>query len=338
VAGPTAAAHRLALVSRDGDLWDSLPWEEWGATALAKRDAYNAMTSSRTRGGAYDAAVAVMAELLRAEVEGLALEVSGEGSRPGSVRVGGVAILRRGAPGPDPAPASGLFPCPDDPNRLAVPCAADEVAGLSCALGLPVAAPASLYDAGKVVGEAVYRLDALRGRGTLRVTAEGVAVDTAAQVGRGDPEPPMPWEVGSVQEFDALSVAEKRASLTRAGQPRLPRPREGERKLDDLLLPLLDEAVRAQVLRRRALERGDWEEAARLQDNRSERDQLLEEISTRREADPEDELLPALEERYELLTSLRADPTLDEGSYDPYLDQDEWYEAQRRAMMGKKKR
>ena len=38
-----------------------------------------------------------------------------------------------------------------------------------------------------------------------------------------------------------------------------------------------------------------------------------------------------------MITARRADPTQPEGSYDPYLDQDDWYMAARRKAMAPKK-
>jgi hypothetical protein len=44
-----------------------------------------------------------------------------------------------------------------------------------------------------------------------------------------------------------------------------------------------------------------------------------------------------LRELFAAKTLLRADPTQRKGSYDPYLDQDDWYLAARRKAMGPKK-
>ena len=50
------------------------------------------------------------------------------------------------------------------------------------------------------------------------------------------------------------------------------------------------------------------------------------------------EVATALREEFAFKTALRADPTQEVGSYDPYLDQDDWYaEARRKAMQPKKK-
>ena len=45
------------------------------------------------------------------------------------------------------------------------------------------------------------------------------------------------------------------------------------------------------------------------------------------------ELATKLREEFAFKTSLKADPTQEEGAYDPYLDQDEWYMEQRRKAM-----
>ena len=44
-----------------------------------------------------------------------------------------------------------------------------------------------------------------------------------------------------------------------------------------------------------------------------------------------------LREEFMQVTARRADPTQAEGTYDPYLDQDDWYMAARRKAMAPKK-
>ena len=44
-------------------------------------------------------------------------------------------------------------------------------------------------------------------------------------------------------------------------------------------------------------------------------------------------LAQTLREEFATLTALRADPTQAKGSYDPYLDQDDWYMQERRKAM-----
>ena len=94
--------------------------------------------------------------------------------------------------------------------------------------------------------------------------------------------------------------------------------------LTQLLEPLLDEDVRRRLAMRRALEEGDVGAAAALEAGSSRRGQLL--AALRRAVDEErygEAAELSLELRVE--TSRRADVTQDEGGYDRYLDQDDWY-------------
>ena len=95
--------------------------------------------------------------------------------------------------------------------------------------------------------------------------------------------------------------------------------------LDDLLLPLIDEAVRRQYLVRDAVRRRDFEAAEALKGGTSERQAALESARRAREEGRDDEA-ERLEEEAQLYKALRADATQDEGAYSRFLDRDEWYE------------
>ena len=103
--------------------------------------------------------------------------------------------------------------------------------------------------------------------------------------------------------------------------------------LDDLLLPIMDEAVRRDILTAQAYDAGDYEEVQRLVAGKSRRQELLEAIQAAEQAG-NDEYAERLRNDLDLATELRADFTQDEGSYSRFLDKDEWYEAQRRRAMG----
>ena len=104
--------------------------------------------------------------------------------------------------------------------------------------------------------------------------------------------------------------------------------------LDDLLLPLMDEAEWRKVLVSRAVSRGDVDAAASLASQQSARAKLaaneLSEVTLLGDV----ERAAALQERLAVLLAIRADTTQDEGSYSAYLDKDEDYEVNRRRIMG----
>ena len=100
-----------------------------------------------------------------------------------------------------------------------------------------------------------------------------------------------------------------------------------------LLEPLLDENVRRQLQVRRALNAGDLGTAAAIDGRKSRRGALLESLQC---AVAEERFGEAAELALKLQveTSRRMDVTQDEGAYDRYLDQDDWYAQARRYAVG----
>jgi hypothetical protein len=74
---------------------------------------------------------------------------------------------------------------------------------------------------------------------------------------------------------------------------------------------------------------GDQKLIEALSEGKSERSKLKDQIARSKELGQLD-VIPTLEERYEILTAAKFDPTLDEGTYQKDLDQDEWYLRSRR--------
>eukprot|EP01041_Mallomonas_annulata_P009887 gene9887-20573_t len=64
-------------------------------------------------------------------------------------------------------------------------------------------------------------------------------------------------------------LMEKRNEVNSTGVTALPRPREGVQAVDALLIPLLDEEVAYEILRRLAETKGDFQEAAEMDDFQS---------------------------------------------------------------------
>jgi len=98
--------------------------------------------------------------------------------------------------------------------------------------------------------------------------------------------------------------------------------------LRDMLLPYLDEKERAKHRLAEAVAKEDFEEAARIQGAKSRRqivEEEMDEAVARQDFGEAARLKKVLEE----MTERRADPTQDEGSYDPYLDADDWYKPAR---------
>jgi len=152
--------------------------------------------------------------------------------------------------------------------------------------------------------------------------------------------------VQSLSEFDSLTVQDKAQLLLSLDsfKGNLPRPRALRREnnsndnilnpLDELLLPLIDESVRRQVLIRIAEKNNDSDKVNELQKGKSRRQIAKENADLARE-EGKDQLAEMWEKEAEFYAFLRADATQDEGSYSRFLDRDEWYERTRQKIAEK---
>jgi hypothetical protein len=155
--------------------------------------------------------------------------------------------------------------------------------------------------------------------------------------------------VNTLLEYDQMTVQDKAKLLLslESFKGRLPRPRDLRQSrdendstldpLDQMLVPLIDESVRRQILSREAKRRGAIDEAENLDRQKSMR-QVAKENAQRAKEDGNTELALAWENEAEFYASLRADVTQDEGTYSSFLDRDEWYERDRRAVAERNKK
>lgn len=162
------------------------------------------------------------------------------------------------------------------------------------------------------------------------------------------------WEIFNPQTFLKMSEVRKRATLRASGVKELPRPREGKAALDKVLFDLMDDAVRGEVRRldvSSSISTNEYTPAggdvsgsgSSSSLNKVPARALGGVVSKRQEvlrlmisALGEDNIEKAEEfrERFAILTAIKADPTQAEGSYQQFLDQDEWYMQERRKAMG----
>jgi hypothetical protein len=154
--------------------------------------------------------------------------------------------------------------------------------------------------------------------------------------------------IQSLDEYDALSNDDKARTLMSLSNfdGKLPRPRvlrrwdssaSTQNPLDKLLLPLIDESVRKQYLIRDAESRQDTLALEELQSTKSPRQVAKEKAKAAREVGQDAEA-EAWEKEAELYANLRADVTQDEGAYSRFLDRDEWYEREQKALRERNKK
>jgi hypothetical protein len=131
-----------------------------------------------------------------------------------------------------------------------------------------------------------------------------------------------------------MRVSEKRACLRATGVMELPRPREGPRAVDAMMIPLLDEEVAYEVLRRLAETKGDFAEAAEMQDFESRKPKLARQIMDAKKRGDYEEAKRLCDELNSLST-LRFDPTNPEGMIAAQeFDVEEWYYEARKRVYG----
>ena len=135
-----------------------------------------------------------------------------------------------------------------------------------------------------------------------------------------------------------MSALQKREILRYSGVSELPRPREGTTALDAALVDLMDDAVRSEYLHLTAQRnpssiRSPTAGQQSVDKDGTSRQSLLQGMAEALEAG-DMESAEALRDRFTLLTMLKADHTQSQGSYQQYLDQDEWYMVARRKAMG----
>lgn len=225
-----------------------------------------------------------------------------------------------------------------DRKVMIVKCYLDEMILFSRWLNIPISCPRKLF--------AKVSVDADLSNDPLLISAPLAAQITesvnklkrnAREEGEVDEDAIVKvWEIFNPKEFISMSNVEKRALLRASGVRSLPRPRDGIQALDELLLDLMDSSVRSEVLR---LKGSRDETLADIGDSTGDdRTQLLRAIGEALTNGNIDEATE-LRESFALKTLLRADPTQEEGSYDPYLDQDDWYyKARVKAMAQNKKK
>jgi len=324
------------VLERDKGLFDNLPYDVWSNSKMTKKMLYDTcLALGRSKGSdnnVYTTFLEAVEKVLDAQVTGLLLEIK-EVIDKGVNLGGAVVVAKRSVSDKHRLSASSSLRGAD-PNETAV-CNIhlDELVYLSQATNMPIWMDKKLYLS--VCVDAL--LTQTSSSGIVITSIPSRLSNNKGEKRRSKPtrDYPKAWEIKDPDVFLQLSTSEKRNILRLSGVLELPRPREGKQALDAMLLDLCDAAVRSEVNRRMSnkdkessglggIEGGDGRAA------------LLQQIASALEAN-DASLASKLRAEFDLKTSLRADPTQQVGSYDRYLDQDEWYMQQRRMAMAPKK-
>mmetsp|Transcript_10470 Transcript_10470/g.15685 ORF Transcript_10470/g.15685 Transcript_10470/m.15685 type:complete len:417 (-) Transcript_10470:86-1336(-) len=312
------------ISNRDGSFYDNLPYQ-WG-NDFSKRNIFNKLLGKdwpqkfEETISPFEIVEGCVEEELNASIKGLVIE--NEDSQNDSVCLGGTVIIEKlpeyvqilGEKIPKPFSGGDTF---------AVESTCDEAIGFAITKNQPILMDKSLYESATVLVNYVFKGN--RMKLDIDMAGEKSLTSFAPSISLAD--------VKTAEKYLKLSGAEKKFLLRKSGiKP--PRRRVSDNDaLDALLLPMVDEYVRREVLIEKAFEKDDYDTAFQLKGKMSKRGLVKEGIKRAIEKN-QLALAAKLQIKYEMLTAIRADVTQDEGMYDQYLDADEWYLEQRRKSMG----
>lgn len=306
-----------SIINRDKGIYDNLPYASWfPASPLIKKSFYDTcmqLQLFKSSIAPEEAFIRSLNSVLGGSITGLLLEIADE-MTPTCVTLGASVLLGRND-------ASSLGQ--QEADACIVHCHKDELVRLALHTQKPIFISKSLFHSLAVDAELERGIQSV-----IRYRNPGTGTPSNLSL----PSSPPAWDIFSPDQFLRMKTLEKRSVLRASGITDLPRPRQGEGALDAAMYTLMDAAVRQEVARRRA-----GLPAKTSSTSNGDRASLLQGIAAAL-SDGNVALAESLREQFARKTMLRADPTQEEGSYDRHLDQDEWYEKERRRAMAPKKK
>ena len=237
-----------------------------------------------------------------------------------------------------------------------IECDCDEAIGMAIANDLDISIEIDVWEKSQLLCryKTVYDQENENDIPIIESLDENIIINTQGDgkksIGTPIQRPRDDIPVSSLEAFDSMTVQDKAQLLLSLDsfKGQLPRPRilrgatESPDKslldpLDKLLLPLIDESVRRQILTREAERKGATDEVQTLNEKKSQR-QISKENAEQARQDGNTDLAQIWENEAEFHASLRADVTQDEGTYSTFLDRDEWYERERRLLVERNKK
>lgn len=317
------------ITDRNGGLYDNLnALFAWAGRPDARRDVYEQVRMKGSCVSPYHGIVDAIRKQTDLVVTGLLIEIADQPT-PNTYVLGATVLFTK------PAYVSNwrftasrakqlLKASIGSKETLLVKCAMDELVGLAFATNIPIIIPTEVYESMNADGllkqgdynkrmymtcpyfasTAEMKLWQAEQRRQLK-EAETLQKRRAKIV-------PKAHEVKDASTFLRLKTSEKRAILRATGLLELPRLREGARAVDALIIPLLDEEVAYEVLRRLAETRGNFIEAAEMNDFESRKPKVARQLMEAKKRGDE-ELAKKLCDELNSLSILRWDPTSADG-------------------------
>lgn len=328
------SCKNVNLHNRDNYIFDNLPYS-WSNDVLSKRDLFSLLQARPYTTSTFHKH---LNDKLGMRISALVVEEKDRGRVDDAVQLGAAAIILRNTTNRnitekevENLQLGRKTQFAEDEISISV-CHIDEMVSLAIGLSLPIFINKAMFES--------LCIDA-----TLSQASSGTSLITATlpeivnkRDNTANKDIIPAWEIFDPKTFFKLSLAEKRQTLKKSGVLQFPRPRLGTQVVDNMLLDLMDEAVRGEVLRQLQQQQSAQNDEQNTNDEEvtqswtSARQLVLEQMG---EALNNGNMKQAeqLRDKFIQMTIVRADPTQNKGSYDRYLDQDDWYlEARRKAM------
>jgi len=344
-----------AITDRDRGFYDNLSqyFTKWLKKPELKTQIYQSLRIKGNAPSPYHGLLESISKLADLEITGLLLEVA-DSPTEGSLSLGAAVMVCK----KDYSQSwrLGLKNCNEimkkersSKEAKFIDCYMDELVGIHFATKIPIVISENLYNRICVDGileqfqsddnnndDSNIKLKTMITAPFFENKRDSELWQAQLEQARARPSKPVPKvdQIKDATTFLKMRLSEKRACLRASGVVSLPRPREGPKKVDAIMIPLLDEEVAYEVLRRLGETKGDFDMAAKMNDFQSRKPILARQV---KEAQSKGDLSKAKELCDELnsLATLRFDPSNpdDEVTKDGF-DIEEWYWQERKRVYG----
>lgn len=317
--------YSYEIQDRDGGLYDNLPYFWIDENKMSKKKFYDVLIQNKATSSMKNFMSQVQ-QVFQCSIKTLIVEVADEfAPSENHISIGATILLSRFDDNDKPlTEIYGNLKSKMNSSSFFVNCFLDELITIALALEKPICIEEELFQTLCIDAKLIKQSDRLS---IISPTfLEGTVNEKTFTY-------PAAWEILDPKLYFTLSSAEKRAILRASNIKNLPRPREGEEVIDKLLLDNMDEAVSSEIYRLAGKMKKLTDFSQETIENDSRRQTILQDINIALQNNDINTAIQ-LRDKFSMLTSLRADPTQPEGSYDQYLDQDEWYMQKRKRAMG----
>jgi hypothetical protein len=341
---PSSSWKGAVITDRDRGLFDSLAplYNKWLQLPMGAKDVYNAMKNAGSMASPYHCFISALDKVLNLVVTGLIIEVADSPSAASLSLGAAVLVSKKGEDREWVLTKSNFKQLASAQSRMSsagkfLDCYVDEALGVHFATQIPIVISESLYQ--RICVDALLEKRDPDGATTIRSPffesrQKAQSYERLLDESRARPAKIVKKldDIRDATTFLKMRVSEKRACLRSSGVLSLPKPREGPKKVDAIMIPLLDEEVAYEVLRRLGECKGDFTLAANMRDFESRKPTLARQYNEAVRAG-DSTLAKKLIEELNSLSTLRYDPSNPEEEAIGF-DIEEWYWQTRKRIHG----